>query len=91
MSSLEISIVAGTIGWIVGSVSILILSRKGLTLEKLVSLIVLGVWLAIATIGYVQDRELSIFFNAVGSTAFCSLIGVSLADFFANVLQKKRP
>lgn len=84
MSSIEISILAGTIGWITGSISILFLSRKGVTLEKRVSLIVLGVWLSFATIAYVQERELSIFFNAIGSTAFCNLIGVSVADFMAN-------
>jgi len=84
MSSLEISLLAGTIGWITGSLSILFLSRKGVSLEKRVSLVVLGVWLSFATIAYVQERELSIFFNAIGSTAFCNLIGVSIADFIAN-------
>ena len=88
MYSLETLIVAGAIGWIAGSISILFLSKKGVTLEKRVSLVVLGVWLSFATIGYLQDQELSIFFNAIGSTAFCNLIGVSLADFAANILSK---
>ena len=89
MYSLETLIVAGAIGWITGAVSIMFLTRQGVTLEKRVSMIVLGAWLCLAIIAYLQNRELSIFFNAVGSTAFCNLIGVSLADFATNFLSGK--
>jgi len=90
MYPIEIIIVSSFISYICGVLSTLFLTRKGLTIEQVVSLGILCVWLSYTLISYTQGRELNIFFNAAGMGAVGNLLGIRTADLITNFIGPRK-
>lgn len=84
MYSLETLIIVGFASYIVGVLSTLALDKKGLSIEQVVSLGILAVWIVYTLIAYEQERELSVFFNAAGMGAVGNLLGIKTTELIAN-------
>ena len=78
-----------TIGFILGFITHLFLSRRQIALDKRIAILILGSWMGFAMIAYLQERELSIFFNSAGLGAVGNLLGIKTGEFVDNVLKRK--
>ncbi|MCA9360085.1 hypothetical protein KC850_03545 [Candidatus Kaiserbacteria bacterium] len=66
MYPIEALIATGFISFLVGFISHFFFSKNEITLEKQAALVILYIWLTFLMIAYMQDKELSIFFNSAG-------------------------
>lgn len=65
-------------GVLVGVVSTLILSRRNLTTEMHVALLIMSVWLAMHTYGFFFGNQVDWIFNIAGFGAAGTFVGVNL-------------
>lgn len=89
MYSLEALIATGFISFIIGFASHYFLSKQEVILEKRVALVILVSWLSFMMLSYLQDKELSIFFNAAGMGAVGNLLGIKTSELLTGVIKKK--
>lgn len=89
MYPIEALIATGFISFLVGFISHFFFSKNEITLEKQVALLILFSWLAFAMIAYLQDKELSIFFNSAGLGAVGNLLGIKTSELVSNVIKRK--
>ena len=89
MYPIEALIATGFISFLFGFISHFFFSKNEITLEKQVALLILFSWLAFAMIAYLQDRELSIFFNSAGLGAVGNLLGIKTSELVSNVIKRK--
>ena len=88
MYSLPTLIVVATIAYILGVISVLIMSRNKIILEKKVALIILTGWLSFTIIAFLQDKELNIFFNSAGLGAVGNLLGIKTSELLNGFIKK---
>ena len=89
MYPLEALIITGFISFIIGFVSHMALSRSEVVFEKRVALAILVGWISFSMLAYLQDKELSIFFNAAGMGAVGNLLGIKTSELVRGFLPKK--
>lgn len=89
MYSIETIILVGFISYVFGVLSTLLFDKKGLSIEQVVSLGILYVWLSYTMISYTQGRELSIFFNAAGMGAVGNLLGIRTTELIGSLVKRK--
>lgn len=82
-------IAVGFLCFIAGFFSHFFLSKHETSLEKQVALLILASWLSFAMIAYLQDKDLSIFFNAAGMGAVGNLLGIKTSELIGGII--KRP
>lgn len=87
---LTLIIVVGFICYTAGFISHLFLSKHDTSLEKQVALLILVSWMAFAMIAYLQNKELSIFFNAAGMGAVGNLLGIKTSELVGGILKKSK-
>lgn len=80
-------------GLIIGVVSTLIMTRKGLTTEMHVALLIMTVWMGMHTYGFFFGNEVDWFFNIAGFGAVGTFVGVNLRSVegvkeFLKVIRK---
>lgn len=76
MYTLSALITSAFISFVVGFFSHFFLSKQEVVLEKRVALLILASWLCFMMLSYLQDKDLSIFFNAAGMGAVGNLLGI---------------
>lgn len=89
MYPIEALIASGFISFIIGFASHFLLARNEVALEKRVALLILVSWLAFAMLAYLQDKELSVFFNAAGLGAVGNLLGIKASEWFTGVINRR--
>lgn len=89
MYPIEALIATGFISFLIGFFSHFFFSKKEITLEKQVALLILFSWLAFAIIAYLQERELSIFFNSAGLGAVGNLLGIKTSEMISGLIKRK--
>jgi len=89
MYPIEIVIASGIICYLIGFFSRFIFDKKDVSLEKQVAVIILFSWLAFAMLAYLQDKELSIFFNASGIGAVGNLLGIKTSEMVSGLIKRK--
>lgn len=82
-------IVVGFLCYIAGFVSHFFMSRQEVTLEKRVAILLLISWLSFAMIAYLQNKELSLFFNAAGMGAVGNLLGIKTSEMISGLIKRK--
>ena len=65
-------------GLIVGVVSTVFFSRKDLTLEMTVALLIMSVWMGMHVYGFFFATEVDWFFNIAGFGAVGTFVGINL-------------
>ena len=88
MYPIELLIAVGFVSFTIGFVSHLLLSKEGVNLDKRVAFLILTSWLSFAMLAYVQDKELSIFFNAAGMGAVGNLLGIKTSEIVRSVTKR---
>jgi len=80
------------IGYVLGVISTLIFSRKGLTMESTVALLIISVWVTMHTYGFFFDKSVSLLMDFAGFGAAGNFIGIKVSDFskYAISINKKR-
>lgn len=86
---LSTTIAIGFVCYLIGVVSTLILTNKEIKFEKQVALVILTSWMSFAIIAYLQDKELSIFFNSAGLGAVGNLLGIKTAEAIGGIIKRK--
>lgn len=82
-------LIVGFLGYLAGFLSHFLMNSKGVTLEKRVAVLLLISWLSFAMIAYLQDKELSLFFNAAGMGAVGNLLGIKTSEMLSSLLKRK--
>lgn len=67
-----------TAGIIVGAISTLVLSRREITLEMHVALLIMAVWMGMHTYAFFFGNEVDWVFNIAGFGAVGTFVGVNL-------------
>ena len=65
------------------------LSKEGVALEKRGAVMILCIWAPFAMLGYLQQQDLSIYFNSIGLAAAFTILGIDVKDAKNIVLKKK--
>jgi len=86
---LEAAVAIAFISFIIGFTSHFLLAKNEVVFEKRVALLILTSWLAFAMLAYLQDRELSLFFNAAGMGAVGNLLGIKTSELIGGFIKKK--
>ena len=89
MEQLSLMIAIGMISFGIGFTSHFLMQRNGITLEKRVAVLILVSWISFAMIAYIQNKELSIFFNAAGMGAVGNLLGIKTSELVSSFFTKK--
>lgn len=90
MYPLEALIATGFISFLIGFASHFVMSKHEVVLEKRVAMVILVSWLSFMMLSYLQDRELSIFFNAAGMGAVGNLLGIKTSELVSQFLPNKK-
>lgn len=67
-------------GLLTGVVSTVFFTKRGLTLEAVVSLLIMSIWLTMHTYGFFFGKEVPWVFDFAGFGAAGNFIGVTLSD-----------
>jgi len=78
--TIEYLVVAFSAGLIFGVLSTIFFTKKELTLEAIVSLLIMGLWLGMHSYGFVFDKNVPWVFDFAGFGAAGNFIGVSIQD-----------
>lgn len=89
MYSIEALIATGFVSFLIGFASHFFLSKHEVQLEKRVALVILVSWLSFMMMSYLQDKELSIFFNAAGMGAVGNLLGIKTSELVGSFIKKR--
>lgn len=89
MYPLSALIATGFISFIIGFASHFLLHRGEVAMEKRVAIVILISWLSFMMMSYLQDKELSIFFNAAGMGAVGNLLGIKTSELVAGIIKRK--
>lgn len=89
MYPLEALVVTSFVSFMIGFTSHFFLSKHEVALEKRVALVILASWLSFMMLSYLQDKELSIFFNAAGMGAVGNLLGIKTSELVSGIIKKK--
>lgn len=89
MYPLSALIVTGFISFLIGFASHFVLSRNEVVMEKRVAMVILVSWLSFMMLSYLQDKELSIFFNAAGMGAVGNLLGIKTSELVGSIIKRK--
>lgn len=89
MYPLSALVATGFVSFAVGFISHFMMSKHEVSLEKRVAVVILGAWLSFMMISYIQDKELSIFFNAAGMGAVGNLLGIKTSELIGGFLKRK--
>lgn len=89
MYSVEALIATGFISFLIGFGSHFFLSKHEVQLEQRVAMVILVSWLSFMMLSYLQNKELSIFFNAAGMGAVGNLLGIKTSEMISGVLRRK--
>lgn len=82
-------IVISFLCYLAGFASHFFMTSKGVTLEKRVAVLLLISWLSFAMIAYLQNKELSLFFNAAGMGAVGNLLGIKTSEMISGLIKRK--
>jgi uncharacterized membrane protein YjjB (DUF3815 family) len=89
MYSLSTLVAIAFISFVIGFISHLFLNRNGVVFEKRIAVLILTSWLSFAMLAYLQDKELSLFFNAAGMGAVGNLLGIKTSELFSSFFNRK--
>ena len=89
MYPLSALIVTGFISFVIGFSSHYIMSKHEVTMEKRVAVVILAAWLSFMMLSYLQDKELSVFFNAAGMGAVGNLLGIKTSELVGSFIKRK--
>ena len=67
-------------GLVSGVISTLLCSRKELTIESIISLLIMAIWLTMHSYSFFFDAEVSWLFDFAGFGAAGNFIGIKLSD-----------
>lgn len=67
-------------GYVTGAVSVMLLTRRGLTLESTVSLVIMALWIGMHSYGFFFEKDVPWLFDFAGFGATGNFIGVKLSD-----------
>ena len=81
-------IAIGFLCYLAGFFSHFLLTRRDTTLEKKIAILILVSWLSFAMVAYLQERELSIFFNAAGMGAVGNLLGIKTSEVIGSIINR---
>lgn len=82
-------VIVGFLCYIAGFSSHFFMTSRGVTLEKRVAVLLLISWLSFAMIAYLQNKELSLFFNAAGMGAVGNLLGIKTSEMISSIIKRK--
>lgn len=77
------------VGYIFGFVSSLYLSKRNVTLEKRVSVLLFGVWIIMHIIAFFEGQNISFLFDFLGFGATGNLIGLDASDLISKAFGRK--
>lgn len=90
MYPLSVLVAVSFIAYTLGYVSHAVLTNREVDFERRVALLILVSWLSFAALAYLQDKELSIFFNAAGMGAVGNLLGIKTGELIGTITTKRR-
>lgn len=73
-----------SIGYFLGLMTWLIINKKNISIEKVVSLIVTTVWILLHVFGFILDKNVPFIFDAIGAGAVGSLAGLNVVSLLNN-------
>jgi hypothetical protein len=88
-AEVSVAVAIAFVFFLLGFTSHFFLTKKEVTLEKQVALLILVSWLSFAMISYLQARDLSLFFNAAGMGAVGNLLGIKTSELLGSLIKRK--
>lgn len=90
MYSVEYLILTAIVGYILGVVSTLFFTKKELTIEIQVSLLIMALWASLSTYGFIFEQDVPWLLDFAGFGATGNFIGIKIADLKEYLVIKRK-